>query len=113
MLHRRGYRYRVDRRPISELRRKADLVFGSARLAAFVDGRFWHNCPTHGSTPKQNRTWWAHKLESNVTRDRDTDARLTESGWIVIRVWEHDDPEVAANLIAATLAEIRAESPST
>lgn len=108
VLHRRGFRYRVDRRPIPKLRRKADLVFASARLAVFVDGCFWHSCPTHRSLPKQNREWWARKLDANVVRDRDTSIRLREAGWTVVRVWEHEDAEDAADLIAAALGRIRA-----
>jgi hypothetical protein len=31
-----------------------------------------------------------------VRRDRDTDARLTQVGWIVLRFWEHEEPKAAA-----------------
>jgi G:T-mismatch repair DNA endonuclease (very short patch repair protein) len=37
-----------------------------------------------------------NKLSANVARDRDTDRQLTESGWRVVRVWEHQDMEQAA-----------------
>ena len=51
--------------------------------------------------PKANSEWWASKLEENVARDRRADIALRERGWTVIRVWEHDDPEDAANRVAA------------
>lgn len=86
VLHARGFRYRVDVSPEKGLRRKADIVFRSARVAVFVDGCFWHKCPEHGSAPKANAAWWRDKLNANVWRDRDTDARLTEAGWTVVRV---------------------------
>ena len=94
-----GLRYRVDIAPISS-RRRADLVFTRAKVAVFVDGCFWHSCPTHATTPKANRDWWVDKLETNVRRDRDTDNRLAAAGWTVIRVWEHEAVDAAAERIA-------------
>jgi DNA mismatch endonuclease (patch repair protein) len=70
-----------------------------AKVAVYLDGCFWHSCPVHATTPKSNRQWWVDKLKANVTRDRDTDRRLTEAGWLALRVWEHEDPEVAADRI--------------
>ncbi|SUE27774.1 DNA mismatch endonuclease vsr [Nocardia farcinica] len=86
------------------------MVFGPARVAVFVDGCFWHACPAHGSAPKANSTWWAEKLRTNVERDRDTDAKLAAAGWTVLRIWEHVPPETAAELVAATVAERRAQT---
>jgi DNA mismatch endonuclease (patch repair protein) len=86
----------VDVAPLHGSRRRADLVFTRARVAVFIDGCFWHGCPAHASAPKSNKEWWAQKLGANVRRDRDTDATLEASGWTVIRVWEHEDPEDAA-----------------
>ena len=42
VLHRRGLRYRVHRRPLPDLARQADIVFPGAKVAVFVDGCFWH-----------------------------------------------------------------------
>ncbi|MGZ0139944.1 very short patch repair endonuclease [Rhodococcus qingshengii] len=98
-LHRRGLRYFVDRAPVKGVRRRADLVFPRRKVAVFVDGCFWHSCPQHATFPKNNAQWWTDKLAANVVRDRDTDARLAEQGWTVIRVWEHEDPLVAAERV--------------
>lgn len=105
-LFRMGLRYRVDARPLKGVRRKADLVFASARLAVFVDGCFWHGCPLHGTWPKANAEFWRAKIEANQRRDADTDRRLTEAGWTFIRVWEHEDPATAAARIAEVLRSI-------
>ncbi|EEN86307.1 very short patch repair endonuclease [Rhodococcus sp. KB6] len=102
-LHRRGLRYFVDRAPIKGVRRRADLVFPRRKVAVFVDGCFWHSCPQHATFPKNNAQWWTDKLAANVVRDRDTDARLAEQGWTVIRVWEHEDPLVAAERVQKAL----------
>lgn len=99
-LHRRGLRYRVDVRPLAQLRRRADVVFRRAKVAVFVDGCFWHGCPTHMTWPVANEEWWRTKIERNRARDRDTDERLTAAGWTVIRLWEHEDPGLAAERVA-------------
>lgn len=100
LLHRMGLRFRIHRRPVPGLRREADLVFGRARVAVFVDGCFWHRCPDHGTSPKANGGWWDAKLAANAARDEDTDRKLAEAGWMVVRVWEHESPEVAAGHVA-------------
>lgn len=98
-LWRRGLRYRVDIAPLPKMRRRADIVFTKAKVAVYVDGCFWHSCPAHATVPKSNRDWWVEKLAANVRRDRDTDERLRSEGWEVARVWEHENPSDAADVI--------------
>jgi DNA mismatch endonuclease (patch repair protein) len=100
LLHRVGLRYRIDRPPLPTLRRRADLVFASARVAVYVDGCFWHACPLHATWPKENADFWRKKIHENQRRDRDTDRKLSEAGWLVLRVWEHEDPVRAADRVA-------------
>jgi len=76
------------------------LAFASARVIVFVDGCFWHGCPTHATWPKANARWWRTKIETNIRRDRETDALLRSGGWTVLRFWEHEDSERAAGKIA-------------
>jgi DNA mismatch endonuclease, patch repair protein len=101
-LWRRGLRYRVDV-PAVKGRRRADLVFIGPRVAVFVDGCFWHRCPVHATAPKANADWWSAKLGANERRDRDTDRVLGEAGWRVIRVWEHEDPMRAADIVQSAV----------
>lgn len=101
-LHARGLRYRLHRR---DLPGRPDIVFPSVRLAVFVDGCFWHRCPDHGVLPKNNRNWWRTKLEANVARDRAKDLLLAESGWRALHVWEHEDPDAAADRIRALVRD--------
>lgn len=98
-LHRKGLRFRIDEKPIGSLNRKADIVFRSARVAIFVDGCFWHGCPNHRTQAKANTEFWAWKIKQNQERDLDTTTRLETAGWIVIRVWEHEDPEEVSKKI--------------
>ena len=41
--------------------------------------------------------------------DKETDERLTRAGWLPIRVWEHDDIDAAAELVAAA---VRSRTPT-
>lgn len=106
ILHARGLRYRVDvQLPLEGVRRRADIVFGPARVAVFVDGCFWHGCPEHGNPNVRSNTWyWPAKIASNQARDVDTDARLAAAGWQSIRVWAHEAPAEAADWVERTVS---------
>lgn len=100
-----GLRYRLHRRPLPMLARKADIVFGREKTAVFVDGCFWHGCPEHGRRRHDVNGWyWPAKIERNRRRDIDTDAVLARAGWRVIRVWEH---ELAGRGAAAAAERVR------
>lgn len=107
-VHALGLRYRVAVRPLPQLRRTADLVFRSTKVAVFLDGCFWHGCPEHHTVAASHAQFWAEKVATNRERDRDTDRRLTEAGWLSVRIWEHEDPEEAAQVVAAA---VRARRP--
>src|SRR5579875_2509958 len=105
-LHRLGLRYYVHRRPLLELNRAADIVFPKAKVAVFVDGCFWHGCPSHGRRQHRINGWyWPEKIERNVARDRNTDERLQAAGWQVVRVWEHEDPIHVGSIIEALVKD--------
>lgn len=106
-LHRRGFRYRVDSRPLPTLMRRADLVFPRERVAVFVDGCFWHRCPNHGTSPRSNSQYWSVKLDRNAARDKETDSVLTSAGWRVVRVWEHEDCGFGADRVVMELQSRR------
>jgi DNA mismatch endonuclease, patch repair protein len=103
LLHGAGLRYRVDVRPIPDNRRRADIVFPARKVAVFVDGCFWHGCSEHRTIPKANGSWWTEKLTHNQARDRETDLILAQAGWLTIRVWEHEDPVLAAERIVKVI----------
>ncbi|MGI5449943.1 very short patch repair endonuclease [Streptomyces sp. CA-243310] len=108
-LHASGLRFRVHGRPVKGVRREADIVFGPARVAVFVDGCFWHGCPDHATWPRRNAEFWRAKIEGNRARDQDTDARLAEAGWLAVRVWEHEPPAESAVRVAEVVARRKAE----
>lgn len=89
LVHAAGLRYRVAAKPLAGMRRTADMVFRPVRVAVFVDGCFWHGCEQHFVPPKTNPDYWREKIGGNMRRDRETDARLADADWLVLRFWEH------------------------
>lgn len=103
LVHANGLRYRVATRPLPDLRRTADLVFRPAKVAVFIDGCYWHGCPEHYVSPRTNPGYWSDKVARNMARDRDTDKRLQEAGWLVMRFWEHQNSDTCALTIVNTV----------
>lgn len=109
-LYSHGLRYRLHRRPVEGLRCRADIVFCGVRVAVFCDSCFWHSCPDHCKIPKRNHDWWRDELAWTAERDERNNRALENAGWIVIRVWEHNDVELAALSIARIVKELRSRS---
>ena len=93
-LWKRGLRYRVN---VRTLPGKPDIVFTRAKIAIFCDGDFWHghNWAVRGMASLEEELnsyseFWRSKILSNIERDIKNTLALTESGWIVIRLWESD-----------------------
>jgi DNA mismatch endonuclease (patch repair protein) len=100
-LHTRGLRFRKDLRlKFDRVIVRPDIVFTRAKVAVFVDGCFWHQCPEHGTMPRLNRKYWQAKLERNVARDRENDAALDSAGWRVLRFYEHVPAAEAASRVS-------------
>lgn len=74
----------------SKLLGKPDFVFQKPRLAVFVDGCFWHDCPLHGTKPVANGSFWRKKIARNRERDREVNRVLRTNGWRVLRIWGHE-----------------------
>jgi DNA mismatch endonuclease (patch repair protein) len=107
LVHAQGLRYRVAAKPLPGLRRTADLVFRPTKVAVFIDGCYWHGCPDHYVPPKTNPGYWSDKVARNIARDRDTDQRLAEAGWTVLRFWEHESPTECAEQITIEVEKRR------
>lgn len=81
-----GRRYRLK----SKLPGQPDLVFPGGKVAVFVDGCFWHQCPEHFQWPKTRAKFWKNKIARNVERDGEITDHLKKLGWTVLRIWEHE-----------------------
>lgn len=88
-----------------------DISFSRARLAVFIDGCFWHGCPDHGTFPRANGAWWHDKIIRNQLRDKQTGDHLQALGWTVIRIWSHEPPAHAADVICAVLTRDTSGNP--
>lgn len=57
-----------------------------------MDGCFWHGCTrcARNITPSTNRKYWSEKIVANRKRDRRADRNLRDTGYHVLRIWEHD-----------------------
>lgn len=104
LLHASGLRYRVAYAIPGQRRRTIDVAFPRQRVAVFIDGCFWHGCPSHGTKPTSNAEWWRTKLAANQARDEDTTALLSDAGWRVLRFWEHEPPDEVANRVRDVVA---------
>ncbi len=111
LVHGLGLRYRVAARPLPDVRRTADLVFTRARVAVFLDGCFWHGCPAHHRPSHRNEEFWREKIQHTRERDAETDRLLDAAGWTVIRVWEHERPELAAQRVRTVVLSGITERP--
>jgi DNA mismatch endonuclease (patch repair protein) len=99
-LHRRGLRFRKDFPiRIAGVYARPDIVFTKARVAVMVDGCWWHGCSEHHKSPRRNAAFWRRKIEETIERDRRVTAALTNAGWTVIRVWEHEPINDAAQRV--------------
>ena len=103
LLWAKGARYRLEQRV---QKARPDLLFRRARVAVFVDGCFWHGCPTHYRPPTGNAPYWRAKIERNRVRDERNTRDLEAAGYTVLRFWEcyvKADPGAAADRVLAVI----------
>ena len=68
---------------------RPDIAFGKKKLAVFINGCFWHRCPTcELPLPKANTEFWKKKFDANISRDRKKIQALENIGWRTITIWE-------------------------
>lgn len=110
LLHSMGYRFRLHR---ADLPGKPDIVLPKYKAVVFVNGCFWHGCPTcrHAKIrPASNADYWNRKLDRNMARDRENYAALASLGWRTVVVWECETKKKNMEALAARL---RLEFPRT
>lgn len=81
-----------------------DVAFPRWRVAAFVDGVWWHGHPKYIPRGKRG-PYWDAKVEGNRRRDQFVNHALRERDWTVVRLW---DLEVIADPHKAALQVINA-----
>jgi DNA mismatch endonuclease (patch repair protein) len=78
----------IERYP-TDILGKPDLAHRRSKTVVFLDSCFWHGCPEHLRMPSSNRTYWIQKISRNRARDSLVNRELRDSGWLVMRIWEH------------------------
>ena len=107
-LHAAGFRFRLHRRIAQGC--NPDLVLPGPRVAVFVDGDYWHGCPTHFPERRPggpNAQLWQQKFRRTRERDALAIHAGEEAGWTVLRIWEcviRESPEAAVALVAEAVS---------
>jgi DNA mismatch endonuclease, patch repair protein len=78
---------------------KPDFIFLKERVAIFVDGCFWHGCPSCFRMPHSNKRYWQDKISKNMKRDKRNLRKLRALNWKVIRLREHQLKESPSDCI--------------
>lgn len=102
-LHRRGCRFRKN---VSALPGRPDVVFTRVRLAVFVDGDFWHGY-RYQTWRDSLPSFWREKIGETIARDKAIEVRLRDSGWCVLRLWEHEVEEDLESCVSRVVARLR------
>ncbi len=86
---------------------KPDIAFLKQKLAVFLDGDFWHGYRHKDWISKLPKKYWQDKILNNVKRDKKTNRLLTNEGWKVLRIWEHElkKPERVVDKIKKALKQ--------
>ncbi|MGG3622225.1 very short patch repair endonuclease [Bacillus gobiensis] len=78
------------RRNVKDLIGKPDIAIKKYKVVIFIDSCFWHKCELHSRLPKTNTEFWAEKLQKNQKRDENVSNHYLDSGWHILRIWEHE-----------------------
>lgn len=86
-----GIRYRKN---FKTLPGKPDIAITKYKIAIFCDSEFWHGKDWEKLEKRllkgERSEFWISKIKRNMERDRDTDLKLSNMGWKVIRFWGDD-----------------------
>jgi DNA mismatch endonuclease (patch repair protein) len=85
---------------------RPDISFGRARIAVFVDGRFWHGHPDYFTFGKSG-DYWDAKIARTQERDRQANEGLAAMGWHVLRFWDFEVEQDLSSCVTAVERAIR------
>ncbi len=66
-----------------------DICIQKLRIAIFCDSEFWHGYHFEENQAKihSNRSYWVPKIQRNIARDEEVNAKLKKEGYLVLRYW--------------------------
>ncbi len=88
-LYKLGYRYRANSKYIFG---HPDISFKKYKVAVFCDSEFWHGYNFEENKKKlhSHLDYWIPKIERNMARDKEVNAKLKDDGYIVLRFWGNE-----------------------
>ena len=106
-----GFRYRIN---VKTLPGRPDIVLPKYHTVVFINGCFWHHHDCGRFVwPSSNEEYWHSKIDGNVQRDQENEAKLNDLGWRVIVLWECQLKKSSAELRLQKLCEeIKNGAPS-
>ena len=107
-----GLRYRKN---VREVFGCPDVVFLRVKVAVFCDSEFWHGYDWENRKHdfKSRQEFWIPKIERNMARDREVNARLAAEGWTVLRFFGKEikrNVDECVRIIAEVVARKKAEA---
>jgi DNA mismatch endonuclease (patch repair protein) len=99
-----GFRFRLHDK---KLPGKPDIVLTKYKTVIFVHGCFWHGhvgCK-YFVMPKTRTEWWQAKISRNQELDGLAEKKLTEAGWIVLKIFECELKGKAKNEVLENLVK--------
>lgn len=108
LLYHEGFRYRKNWKALPG---KPDIVLTKQKICIFIDGEYFHGKDWDFGQRERvqngtNASYWLHKIERNMERDRQNEADLTGLGWTVLRFWSKDvlhHPDECLKIIEETI----------
>ncbi len=88
LIHNELLKHKVQHKMYPKIPGNPDIIIGE--FAVFVNGCFWHKCPSCFRMPKTNTEYWEMKINKNAERDKKNIEILEFKGYIVKTVWEHE-----------------------
>ena len=55
--------------------------------------------------PRSNEAFWQDKLARNRERDATVNELLAAAGWTVVRIWEHEEIDAAADRVESAVRD--------
>lgn len=75
---------------------KPDFVLSKIKTVIFIDSCFWHGCAKHCRIPTSRKKYWINKIQRNKKRDTAVNRYYKNTGWQIIRIWEHRLTDIKA-----------------
>ena len=100
-----GYSFTLDN---NHLPGKPDIFLPDFNTIIFVNGCFWHGCPTcrHAKVrPVQNADYWNKKLDRTLARDKENIQKLEGLGYKVLVIWECETKKKNSDLLKSMISD--------